>query len=335
MKCFKGKKFRILCSTACFLLIVFGCAPKGEFSRLSGPYLGQTPPGVRAEIFAPGAITTEYHEHSSPEFSPDGTEVYWSVFFNFWGPQVILFMKQENGYWTQPEVAPFSGQYTDGNPVFSPDGKRLYFESWRPPEPGKPAKDLDLWFVEQEGDSWGQPQHLGWKINSDTWERGPCLSAGGNLYFTSMKEGGFGRSDIYCSKWETDGFSEPVNLGPAINTEGYESWPFIAPDESYLIYESDSGDLFINFRMEDGSWSKACDLSEKIQSERSQDRFPKLSRDKKYLFFVSNRWEGSRYPDRRLSKKELENRARSIDNGMGNVYWIKASIIEELKGEIK
>ena len=119
---------RILFALIVFILIlVTGCAKKDDLPVLKGPYLGQTLPGMTPELFAPGIITTQFHEHCSPAFSPDGTEVYWSVFINFWGPQVILMMRMEKDRWTRPEVAPFSGQYSDGNPCFSHDGKKIFF----------------------------------------------------------------------------------------------------------------------------------------------------------------------------------------------------------------
>ena len=154
--------------TGFILMLVTGCAKKDDLPVLKGPYLGQEPPAMTPELFAPGIITTEFHEHSSPAFSPDGNEVYWSVFFNFWGPQVILFMRMENGRWTRPEVASFSGQYSDGNPCFSHDGRKIFFESRRPVHVGGPyTGETDLWVVERTDTGWGEPEHLGWTVNSD------------------------------------------------------------------------------------------------------------------------------------------------------------------------
>ena len=315
------------------ILFIFShCIPQDKFPILKGAYLGQKSPGTTPEIFAPGVITTGYHEHSSPAFSFDGTEVYWSVFIIFYGPQVILTMQQKDGQWTQPEVAPFSGQYTDGNPCFSSDGTKLFFESRRPVKENEGARDdLDLWVVERTENEWGKPKHLGWEVNSERWERGPSISVNGNLYFCSMRNGSLGGMDIYCSKLLGGKYKKPENLGSAINTEGHEGWPFIAPDESYIIYESDLGDLYISFRKIDSTWSEPIDMSEKIQSNRSQDRFPKLSNDGEYFFFVSNRWLGNRYFNSRLNLAQIKAKAKSISNGMGNVFWVDAKIIEELK----
>lgn len=62
------------------LIIVLGISlaqeKSEEFPILKGPYLGQKPPGVSPEIFAPGIISIDIMNHSTPVFSPDGKEVY-------------------------------------------------------------------------------------------------------------------------------------------------------------------------------------------------------------------------------------------------------------------
>ena len=184
------RKWMVFLTMSFILVIIIACSKQDDFPILKGPYLGQKPPGMTPEVFAPGIITTYYHEHSSPAFSPDEKEVYWSVFFNFYGPQVIVWMKLENDLWKAPQVAPFSGQYTDGNPVFTRDGEKIYFESKRPVQKhGEYTRDLDLWVVKRNKNGWGEPEHLGWVINSSKWERGPSVSDNGNLYFSSWREG--------------------------------------------------------------------------------------------------------------------------------------------------
>lgn len=313
-------------------LITPSCKKQEEFPYIIGSYLGQKTPDMTPEIFAPGIITTEYHEHSSPVFSPDGNEVYWSVFYNFWGPQVIVMMSIENNQWTKPRVASFSGQYSDGNPCLSSDGQKLFFESRRPTHEDDPyTGNTDIWVVERKGNDWGKPKNLGSKINTDKWERGPSLSDNGNLYFCSMRDGGYGLMDLYCSKFIEGSYSEPENLGSHINTAGYESWPFIASDESFLIYESDSGELYISFRNNDDSWSHPTSISKEMNFTGGKDRFPRLSNDGRYLFFVSNRWLGNPYFESRLNLDAIKDKSRSISNGMGNVFWVNAAIIEYIR----
>jgi hypothetical protein len=113
-----------------------GCLPVEHRSGsptlpLTGDYLGQRPPGETPQLFAPGVVST-CKEHSAAMFTPDGTEMYFGRMF----PAAIYFMQRTDGGWTEPEVAPFSGQYNDLYPFLSADGQTLAFSSNRPAESG-------------------------------------------------------------------------------------------------------------------------------------------------------------------------------------------------------
>ena len=53
--------------------------PFPDWKELQGPYLGQKPPGMIPEIFAPGIVSTDFYNHSSVTMSPDGNEIYWAM----------------------------------------------------------------------------------------------------------------------------------------------------------------------------------------------------------------------------------------------------------------
>jgi hypothetical protein len=143
----------------CFWITVLSLPAGGWQSDPLCSYFGQKPPGDTPEVFAPGLVSRETHEHSSPAFGPDETEVYWSLFER--QKQTVVFARLERGRWTRPAIAPFSGTYSDGGPCFTRDGKRLYFYSERP-LPGAPGvlKD-DLWYVERTGVGWSEPRNVG------------------------------------------------------------------------------------------------------------------------------------------------------------------------------
>jgi hypothetical protein len=84
-----------------------------EYSAFKGPYLGQKPPGLTAEVFAPGLFPPDDPPHGSPVFTPDGNEMYL--------PRILM-MRNIDGRWTAPEPAPFSGRLRGVNPTISPDG---------------------------------------------------------------------------------------------------------------------------------------------------------------------------------------------------------------------
>jgi Tol biopolymer transport system component len=259
-------------------------------SDFRGDYLGQKPPGETPALFAPGLISTQRMEHGSPAFSPDGREIYWSSLSENPTRSDILVMKREKNGWTSPCSAPFSsGQHVDFNPVFSPDGRRLYFRSVRPIESGSPPGAMNLWFVEREAEGWTEPRPLDRRVN--TGRMTSCsVTREGRLYFSSMTDAG---CDIYSSDFKDGRYAEPVKLDAPINTGHIDIDPFIAPDESYLMFESNrpggygSFDIYVSFRQKDGAFGPPVNLGDRINSA-SLEAMPMVSPDGKYCFFVGD-----------------------------------------------
>src|SRR6476661_9174438 len=110
-------------------------------------------------IFAEGVVSTgEFDSH--PAFTPDGKTLYFvrsTPNFTRW---TILITRFEKGRWKTPEVAPFSGQYSDADPFITPDGSRFYFISNRPVA-GKAKPDLDIWVMENTPTGWSDPKNVG------------------------------------------------------------------------------------------------------------------------------------------------------------------------------
>ncbi len=320
-------------------VVLAGCSTeqsgKQRSMELTGEYLGQTPPGDSAMLFAPGIISTREAERDAC-FSPDGSEFYYSMIglTHF----VILESKLENGKWTRPEVAPFSGHYSDIEPFYSPDGKRIYFASNRPPgEMGEPKPDFDIWYVEKTDEGWSDAVNIGEPINTARNEFYPSVSNDGTLYLTASYDRSFGFEDIYKSELIDGEYTDPENLGETVNSRLYEYNSFIAPDKSYIIYSSHgredgfgSGDLYISFRDEDGSWSGAKNMGEKINSI-TLDFCPYVSPDGQYLFFSSTRKAGMPYSEMGVTYDQMLRILASPENGLGDIYWIEAEIIDELK----
>ncbi|MEW6736356.1 MAG: hypothetical protein AB1489_34005, partial [Acidobacteriota bacterium] len=204
--------------------------------ELSTPY-ASAEDLLEPTIFAEGVISTGEYE-STPEFSPDGKTLYFlknTPDFNFW---TIVVSHFENGKWSEPEVAPFSGQYSDADPFITEDGKQMFFISKRPltdSSDNTPRKP-DIWVMEKTLTGWGEPKNLAPPINSEAGEYFPTLSRNGTLYFGSGRSGGKGGVDLYYARFINGKYSEPENLGDMINTEFDEYEPFIAPDESFLIF---------------------------------------------------------------------------------------------------
>jgi hypothetical protein len=128
-------------------------------------------------------------------------------------------------------------------------------------------------------------------------------------------------------------------LGDSINTEEfYEEDLFIAPDESYLMFcRRDDGfgswDIFISFRKEDGSWTKAKNMGEPINTSASEV-YPFVTSDGKYLFFSSRRTTHKNFSATPLTYEEKIRILNSPGNGNQDIYWVSAQIIGDMQQKI-
>jgi WD40-like Beta Propeller Repeat len=301
------------------LLIFFSCRESVTIDAIE--QLGGALPTDTAQIFAVGKVSTDSYEHSAPSISPDGKTIIWSIIELPSWKASILEMNYRDGKWTEPKYAAFSDSTTsDISPSFSPDGNMVYFSSARPLPSGKvSAQGNVLWSVERTDNGWGIPQPLDSAISSGG-EYAPSIASNGHLYFTFGPAGSPDWNIAMATQVKGPG-GERLKLPPAINTSVYEDGAFIAPDESYLIFESDRPggiaggiDLYISFRSGEGEWKEPVNMGSAINSDASE-RFAEVSPDGRFLFFGSNR--------------------RKV-NGDTNfdIYWIDASIIDELKNQM-
>ncbi len=299
------KRSFISISLAFFMsLISLSCSVEDDSHVLRGPYLGQKPPGIKPEVFAPGVVSTTQLNERDVSFSSDGKEFY----FTQWpknGDWNVMCMKQEAGRWTKPQITSFSGDYHEAEAFFTPDEQQIFFISNRPKEKGEDPKSWEIWFVKREGTEWGIPQILGPPFEGGFYT---TFTKNWVMYYTGI-------SDLFLSKYTDGKFGKPERLGSNVNTEKDEYNSFIAPDESYLIFTSHGwedhlgdGDLYICFRKEDGTWTRARNMGPEINSS-ALDYCPNVSPDGKYFFFSSRR------------------------SGNEDIYWVDAGIIENLKKE--
>jgi hypothetical protein len=301
-----------------------------EFPKLLGPYLGQKPPGMTPELFALGIISTGHHEHSRLVFSKDGDEIYWIVIpvdtlrKNQHGrpfqanEQNIYFTSKVNQKWTKPGVLPLTKQLTPKVLALDFDNK-LYFQA-DDQEAGlnESPRASKLFVAERINNQWSNP---GLSTNILPNIKGKavmtiCFAESGNLYYDlgGPDSAGEWLWKIYLREFMNGEYQAPKLLEFGINDSDINWCPYIAPDESYIIWSSHregnfgNGDLYISYKNKNGSYSKPINMGNRINTE-SQERFPSVSPDGKYFFFARTR-DSITYSD---------------------FYWVDAKIIEELK----
>ena len=267
-------------------------------ATLKGPYMGQTPPGKVAEPFAPGIISKEFWELEGV-FAPDMNEFYYTVDWNEYKdtpiegfrPLVIGYRK-ENDVWSK-----FTEFVRKGEVTFSPDGNRMHM-----------AKG----YKERVGEGWSEFKKLGPMFDREEYGiMRLSASRQGTYVFDDYKAGGV----IRISTVENGTRQEPEEIGLPFNAGKLSAHPFIAPDESYLIWDSErdegygDSDLYISFKQENGSWGSAINMGANINSDK-WDAYASVTPDGKYILF---------------------NRGIDEKNDNVDIYWVDAGIIDTLR----
>ncbi len=311
--------------------ILTGCGGmKNSVVSLQADYLGMKPPADTPVRFAPGIVASMHHEHSRLEFSKDGLELYWNIIpvdTNYrsrsgrpFRPDKsnIWFTRRTNTGWTDAAIFPLTLESGAGSPTFSPDGSIFYYQSNDPnADPDERPKPNLLYATKKVNGNWKEAYQVK-EILPKEKNRGTmsfCFADNGNLYFDYGGPAADGNWwwNIRFSEFKDGKYKQPVVLDFGINDGDVDWCPWIAPDESYMIWSSHreenygNGDLFISFKNDDGTWDIPVNMGESVNTNK-QERFPSVSPDGKYLFFA--RHEPETYSD---------------------IFWVDASIIESLK----
>lgn len=298
---------------ALLLIFIANCVFGQQTGKLA--YLAQDPPGKIPKLFAPDIVSIPDVYEFGSAFSANGDEFYYAVKLDDNWKAEIRFTKLKEGKWSTPTKLKLDDRYSYNDPFLSPNGKRLYFMSDMPKAGINDPGSSNLWFMERIGAEWSEPIDMAATINSPKNEYYVSLTDKGTVYFSSnahTNDTNASDHDIYYAIWKGEGFSAPVRMGGAINNGHFDIDPFIAPDESYLIFCSTErgdgfgqGDLYISYKTADNIWSEAQNMGAVINTA-GHEFCPFVSRDGKYLFYTRD----------------------------GNIFWVLADVIKNI-GEQK
>jgi Tol biopolymer transport system component len=267
--------------------------------------------------------------------SPDGSLMFYTIQGNQHAYSVIVSRTRNKDLtWSAPVVASFSGKYGDLEPAFTSDGRRLFFSSNRPLDNAPGVKDYDIWYVEKEKGTWGEPKNAGSEINTPSNEFYPSLSTSGNLYFTAEYNHGVGKEDIFVSEFKENKFQKSTPLDTAINSKLWEFNAFVSPDEKMILFTSygrkgdmGGGDLYISLKDEQGKWKPAKAVS--LLNSARIDYCPFVSFDQQAVFFTSARHDIPTSFEKAISYQELMKISDSGRNASENIYWISLKTVLE------
>lgn len=295
------------------MLMVTSPTSAQDLSSLRGSYFGQVPPGSTPVLFAPDFFLDPGEYHSPVVFSPDGAEAYWSPMPGHGPRYTTLMSRMVDGVWTDQRYVDFGLEGGATEVAFSPDGGRIYFISRQMLDEERGASRPEdaperIWYATRTSDGFGQPQLVSEALEDYPTHWQFSVAASGNLYFTSHGQEARGSADIFVAEFNGTTYSEPQPLGANINSDIAENCPFIAPDESFLLFtrhDQRNGynpDLLLSYRRSDGSWTEARPLPSPINSDATEI-YPVVTPDGRYLFFLS--WR----------------------EGAGRIFWVETDFL--------
>ena len=266
----------------------------GAQTGLKGPYFGQKPPGLTAEIFAPGILSKALGQVIGCTFSPDGKEIYFNQFMT------IMVCRLEKEGWTAPKPVAFTGNHRAHEPHITLDGKKLYFGWYHPtpegfPKPPRPKDwgDYGIYVCERTTGGWSKPKYAGYGMFVTS-------SRDGKMYVTEKKESYSHikqviiENGIFVKFKELEGGLANLHLHFPRTAH-----PSISPDGRTILFDVSKGyGLFAAYLDQSGVWSKPVNLCEHglLAGSFSGTYSP----DGKYFFFHNE----------------------------GDIYWINSDFIE-------
>lgn len=261
-------------------------------------------------VFGEGIISTDSYEFAIT-FSPEMDELY----FTRRKPgedNTIYVMQLVDDKWSNPKPAFFTAtEGWDFEPHINPKGDKLYFGSTRPLNDTLKPPGLYQWYSKKESKGWSTPIPLEKPFVDKSIIMYLTSTEEGNLYFTTGEKGDAPEDWVIYNSILKDGqYQEIKRMGKEINANGkWVAHSYIAPDESYMIYDfkSDLGfgesDLYISFN-KNGAWTEPYNMGSKINTAQTE-MAASVSPDGKFLFFQRG------------------------GNDNGNIYWVEFNPIKE------
>ncbi len=235
-----------------------------------------------------------------PYLSNDESWMFYTRFGKTSGEEKLMHSTfSEKGSWAEGKpllTKSVNADFNQGMGKATRDEQKMYF-------PGCNREDIlgmcDIFMANMKNGVIQDIFKLSDEVNSDSWDSQPSINCEGkSLYFASDRKGGYGGTDIWVSHKAEDGsWSEAINLGPNINTEGDEESPFIADDNVTLYFASNGHpgfgdqDIFFTRKSSTGAWSQPLNLGRPINSKSREISFFMNARGNKG-YMASNREGG-------------------------------------------
>ncbi|MBA4385202.1 MAG: hypothetical protein C0410_10745 [Anaerolinea sp.] len=255
--------FRLFTAVIILLFTISGCntveTPEVAFIDSENAYLGQTPPGLTPQLFAPGIVSTDSTIEFGTAFSTDGTEIFFSQRVEG-GQNKIYETHFLDGSWSNPTPISLSTKLEACEPHITADNKTLYFSVFI-------QESSNIWAMDRTTDGWSEPRLVGEGMFVSTDQNG-------TIYVTNFSSGYPSLSEVTLVD---NVFKDYTYIAQGVH-------PAIAPDGSYLVSDNGDGSFKVRFRKEDGKWGTPKDLTKSGIPVTAS--IGSITPDGKYFFYV-------------------------------------------------
>ncbi|MEO9965781.1 MAG: hypothetical protein ABJF11_08335 [Reichenbachiella sp.] len=256
-------------------LVLLGCSNKMPES---------TAPSTKSEIFLSEYTPAGKLAHAGI-FSPDEKSFYLTISNSDFEKFDILVSLLVNDHWSEPKPAFFNSEYNEHGIGFSSDGKTLFFSSTRPVGIEGIPETWHIWRCRKQQNGWSEPEFVSLPGMETKLVSHPTLTKSGRMYFHS---GSLDYSDLslFYSDYKENQLSEVKPVVFLTEPNGIMITPFIAPDETYLIFSQviSQKEILLVSKKSPAGWSAPLPLL--TQPEKANMSNPFISRNQDYLYYA-------------------------------------------------
>ncbi len=259
-----------------------------KFEKLKDLLSAPEDPSIKAVSFSK-YVNTKGNEYS-PVLSADDKQLFYCATNQVMGDvseDVFASKSSSSGIWSKGEAIDefSSSDFNEAPLAISADGSTIIL-----------FKDGKLYRSKRDLDGWSEPQPLTMEFNLGEWQGDASISSDGRAILFSavipdytmnineMKDISYHGDRLYptdlfvCVRDSNDEWSSPIQLGPEVNTQYGERYPFLHPDMTTLYFSSDGHpglgkmDVFKSTRLSDSCWncwSEPVNLGKEINTSES------------------------------------------------------------------
>jgi len=251
-------------------------------------YLGEYPPIDKPVTFKPELTPDKQLAHAGV-FTPNMNEYYYTVSNASFSQFTVMYIRKSGDQWTAPKEAFFNSSYLEHGVHFTEDGQWVYFSSTRPIEKGGNSSNWHIWRSKKMQNGWSEAEWINIPGMNGKSTSHPSLTRSGRMYFHSYNSD-FSDMALFTSKPIDGVFQQAKKIFLPEGENNNTLTPFVAPDESYLLFEKKFDDfleIYISYN-DNGDWQLAKRLSDNVNTKSLGN--PYVTPDGRYLFYASGKW---------------------------------------------